>query len=42
MSADLKLFCGNANPALSRKIAEYLGVPLGQITLGRFPDGEIS
>lgn len=39
---DLKLFSGNANPALSRKIAEYLGVPLGQATLGRFPDGEIS
>lgn len=39
---DLKLFSGNANPVLSRKIAEYLGVPLGLATLGRFPDGEIS
>jgi ribose-phosphate pyrophosphokinase len=39
---DLKLFSGTANLALSRKIAEYLGVPLGQAVLGRFPDGEIS
>ena len=39
---DLKLFSGNANPALSRSIAEYLGVDLGLITLGSFPDGETS
>ncbi|MGL4514947.1 MAG: ribose-phosphate diphosphokinase [Lacipirellulaceae bacterium] len=39
---DLKLFSGNANPRLSQSIADYLGVPLGKISLGRFPDGEIS
>ena len=39
---DLKLFCGGANPRLSQSIADYLGVPLGRIALGRFPDGEIS
>jgi len=39
---DLKLFSGNANLALSERIAKYLGVPLGDITLGTFPDGEIS
>ncbi len=39
---DLKLFSGTANPALSQSIADFLGVPLGQISLGRFPDGEIS
>ena len=39
---DLKLFTGNANPALSERIAKYLGVPLGEIALGAFPDGEIS
>ncbi|MAT72277.1 MAG: ribose-phosphate pyrophosphokinase [Planctomycetaceae bacterium] len=39
---DLKLFSGNANKALSQQIADYLGVPLGQLTLGKFPDGEIS
>ena len=39
---DLKLFSGNANPKLSRSIADYLGVDLGMITLGTFPDGETS
>ncbi|MEN0109475.1 MAG: ribose-phosphate pyrophosphokinase [Planctomycetota bacterium] len=39
---DLKLFSGTANPRLSQSIADYLGVPLGRISLGRFPDGEIS
>jgi len=39
---DLKLFSGTANPPLARRIAEYLGVPLGDISLGAFPDGEIS
>lgn len=39
---DLKLFSGTANPRLSKSIADYLGVPLGRIALGRFPDGEIS
>ncbi|MGD9632598.1 MAG: ribose-phosphate diphosphokinase [Pirellulales bacterium] len=39
---DLKLFSGTANPALAHRIAEYLGVPLGEISLGSFPDGEIS
>lgn len=39
---DLKLFSGNANKVLSRQIADYLGVPLGQVSLGQFPDGEIS
>ena len=40
--ADLKLFSGNANPKLSRSIADYLGVELGKIALGSFPDGESS
>jgi ribose-phosphate pyrophosphokinase len=39
---DLKLFSGSANPSLASRIAEYLGVPLGEISLGTFPDGEIS
>jgi ribose-phosphate pyrophosphokinase len=39
---DIKLFSGNANKALSKRIADYLGVALGDLTLGRFPDGEIS
>ena len=39
---DIKLFTGHANPALSDRIAEYLGVELAKLTLSRFPDGEIS
>ncbi len=39
---DIKLFSGSANPDLSKQIADYLGVPLGKVSLGRFPDGEIS
>ena len=39
---DLKLFSGTSNPALASRIAEYLGVPLGDVALGTFPDGEIS
>lgn len=39
---DLKLLSGTANPALSKDIADYLGVPLGNVALGKFPDGEIS
>ena len=40
--SDLMLFSGNANPKLSGDIARYLGVNLGSIALGEFPDGEIS
>jgi ribose-phosphate pyrophosphokinase len=39
---DLKLFSGKANRTLSAQICEYLGVPLGDISLGNFPDGETS
>ncbi len=38
----LKVFSGRANPALAEKIAWELGDPLGKISLGNFPDGEIS
>ena len=37
----LKVFSGNAHPALSAEICEHLGVPLGAIRLGRFSDGEV-
>src|SRR5204862_4077583 len=39
---DLKIFSGTANQALAKRITNYLGVPLGDIALGKFPDGEIS
>ena len=38
----LKLFSGSAHPALAREIADFLGVPLGQARLRRFPDTEVS
>ncbi len=37
----LKVFSGNAHPALAREICEYLGVSPGEIQVGRFPDGEV-
>lgn len=41
MHGELKVFAGNANPELCRKISESIGVPLGKRVLSRFPDGEI-
>ena len=35
-----QVFTGNANPALAREIAEYVGVPLGQASVTSFPNGE--
>jgi ribose-phosphate pyrophosphokinase len=39
---DLKVFSGRANPELAASVADYLGLPLGKIKLGNFPDGETS
>jgi ribose-phosphate pyrophosphokinase len=39
---DLKVFTGSAHPALSKEIADFLGIPLGQARLRRFPDSEVS
>ena len=38
----MKLFCGNANPLLAQSIADSLGTALGEVTVSRFSDGEIS
>ena len=38
----IKLFTGNANPALANDIAKHLEVPMGDSVVGRFRDGEIS
>ncbi|HUB68671.1 MAG TPA: ribose-phosphate pyrophosphokinase [Candidatus Methylacidiphilales bacterium] len=35
-----QVFTGNANSALAREIADYVGVPLGKATVNTFPDGE--
>ena len=39
---ELKVFSGSAHPELSREIAAFLGVGLGQARLRRFPDSEVS
>lgn len=39
---DFKVFTGNAHPALAQEIAEKLGRPLGNATVSKFSDGEIS
>jgi ribose-phosphate pyrophosphokinase len=40
--ADLKVFTGSAHPELAREIGDYLGLPMGQARLRRFPDTEVS
>ena len=37
---ELKIFSGGANPQLAEDICGFLHLPLGQITLSTFPDGE--
>ena len=37
---DLKLFSGNASPALARSVAKYLDIDLGRAEVGTFSDGE--
>lgn len=39
-NSELKIFSGNANPNLAQRIADYIGVPLGDVTVSSFPDGE--
>ena len=36
------LFTGNANPVLAAEIASHLGIEVGQATVGRFSDGEVT
>lgn len=42
MIDNMMILAGNANRDLANKIADYLTVPLGNATVGRFSDGEIS
>ncbi len=35
------IFTGTANPELAHEIASYTGIPLGEVDINRFPDGEI-
>jgi ribose-phosphate pyrophosphokinase len=36
------LFCGSSHLTLAKEVADCLGINLGRIMLGHFPDGEIS
>ncbi len=40
-NTQLMLFSGNANRKLAQDIANYLKMPLGQATVGKFSDGEV-
>lgn len=40
-SSNMMLFSGNANPKLAHQAAEYLNMPMGKISVGRFSDGEV-
>ncbi len=41
MFKELKIFTGNANPALAQEICRHLSVPLAQASVKSFSDGEI-
>ena len=40
MEPELKIFSGNANRPLAQRIADYVGVRLGDATVEAFPDHE--
>jgi ribose-phosphate pyrophosphokinase len=40
LTAELQIFAGNSNRALSEKICQYLDVPMGKALVGKFSDGE--
>ncbi len=40
--ANMTIFSGNSNPKLALEAANYLNIPLGKISVGRFSDGEVS
>jgi len=41
MKRELKVFSGNGNPLLAQAICDYLRIPLGNLKLSRFSDGEV-
>ena len=41
MNNHIAIITGNAHPALALKIVNYLGLPLRQVEVGRFSEGEI-
>ncbi|MCS7263023.1 MAG: ribose-phosphate pyrophosphokinase [Aquificaceae bacterium] len=41
MTGSIKLITGNSNPKLAQEVAEHLGIPLSDVVVGRFSDGEV-
>ena len=41
MYGELKIFSGRAHPTLTREICDYLDLPVGEVELYNFADGEI-
>jgi ribose-phosphate pyrophosphokinase len=41
MASDFKIFSGRANPELAHEICQVLNIPLGDMDVSTFPDGEI-
>ncbi len=41
-NSEYLFFAGSSHPELAKEVAESLGISLGNISLNRFPDGEIS
>jgi ribose-phosphate pyrophosphokinase len=41
LNNNIRIFTGNANPELARKICDHLSLPLGQALVTAFSDGEI-
>ncbi len=41
LNGDMVLLTGSSHPELAKEIAKHLGIPLGDVLLGRFPEGEI-
>lgn len=39
---DLVIFTGNANPGMAAEIAQTLGIKIGNASVGRFSDGEVT
>ena len=39
---DMKIFTGNANPALAQEICKLIGIKLGEAEVKSFADGEAS
>ena len=37
----MRIFSGNANRPLAERLAGYLGQPPGEVSISRFPDGEV-